>query len=163
MNIFSNMVKRERERQRDQQDATNLLFIIRLLYQHVSSIIMPIIRRTRLCTTAYSVLHWLCWLWLCGAGSQAATQHHSQHNQCRTPYAVVHGLVLLMMGIMMLETCWERSLIINITLVASRWSLSLSLSPSLHLTFMIHGHKSLKFISISRWILLRMRKLRTNL
>jgi len=27
------------------------------------------------------------------------------HNQCRTPYAVIHGLVLLMMGIMMHETC----------------------------------------------------------
>ena len=25
--------------------------------------------------------------------------------QCRTPYAVIHGLVLLMMGIMMPETC----------------------------------------------------------
>ena len=31
--------------------------------------------------------------------------NHSQHNQCRTPYAVIHGLVLLMMGIMMPETC----------------------------------------------------------
>ena len=30
---------------------------------------------------------------------------HSQHNQCRTPYAVTHGLVLLMMGIMMPGTC----------------------------------------------------------
>jgi len=45
--------------------------------------------------------------------------------QCRTPYAVVHGLVLLMMGIMMPETCWDRSLIINIRLVASCWFLSL--------------------------------------
>jgi len=32
------------------------------------------------------------------------TANHSQHNQCRTPYAVVHGLVLLMMGKMMPET-----------------------------------------------------------
>jgi len=31
--------------------------------------------------------------------------NHSQHNQCRTPYAVIHGLVPLMMGIMMPETC----------------------------------------------------------
>jgi len=29
--------------------------------------------------------------------------NHSQHNQCRTPYAVIHCLVLLMMGIMMAE------------------------------------------------------------
>jgi len=67
-----------------------------------------------------------------------APHNHSQHNQCRTPYAVVHGLVLLMMGIMMPETCWERSLIINIGLVAACWFLCL------HPTFMMHGHKSLK-------------------
>ena len=53
----------------NQQDATNPMFIIKLLSQHVSGIIMPIIRRTRPCITAYGVLHWLCWLWLCGAGS----------------------------------------------------------------------------------------------
>jgi len=45
--------------------------------------------------------------------------------QCRTPYAVIHDLVLLMMGIMMPETCWDRSLIIKIGLVASCWFLSL--------------------------------------
>ena len=45
------------------------MFIIKLLAQHVSDIIMPIIRRTRSCITAYGFLHWLCWLWLCGAGS----------------------------------------------------------------------------------------------
>jgi len=32
-----------------------------------------------------------------------APHNHSQHNQCRTPYAVIHGLVL-MMDIMMSET-----------------------------------------------------------
>ena len=55
-------------RERNQQDATNLMFIIKLLSQHVSGIIMPIIRRTRPCTTACGVLHWL---WLCEAGLQA--------------------------------------------------------------------------------------------
>ena len=35
------------KRERDQQDATSLMFIIKLLSQHVSGIIMPIIRRTR--------------------------------------------------------------------------------------------------------------------
>jgi len=54
-----------------------------------------------------------------------APHNHSQHNQCRTPYVVVHSLVLLKMGIMMPETCWDRSLIINIRLVASCWFLSL--------------------------------------
>jgi len=45
--------------------------------------------------------------------------------QCRTPYAVAHSLVLLKMGIMMHETCWDRRLTINIRLVASCWVLSL--------------------------------------
>jgi hypothetical protein len=56
-------------REINQQDATNPMFIIKLLSQHISGIIMPIIRRTRPCITAYGVLHWFCWLWLCGAGS----------------------------------------------------------------------------------------------
>jgi len=97
-------------RERNQQDATNRMLIIKLLSQHVSGIIMPIVRRTRPCITAYGVLYSIA---------------HSQHNQCRTPYAVIHGLVLLMMGIMMPETCWDRSLIINIWLVASCWFFSL--------------------------------------
>ena len=53
-----------------------------------------------------------------------APHSHSHHYQCRTPYAAVHTIVLLIMGIMMLETCWD-SLIINIRLVASCWFLSL--------------------------------------
>ena len=51
--------------------------------------------------------------------------NHSQHNQCRTLYAVVHSLVLLKMGIMMPETCRDTSLIIYIGLVASCWFISL--------------------------------------
>ena len=77
---------------------------------------MPIIRRTRPCITAYGVLHWLY---------DPAPHNHRQRNQCRTPYAVKHDLVLLMMGIIMSETCWDRSLIINIGLVASCWFISL--------------------------------------
>jgi len=121
-------------REINQQDATNPIFIIKLISQHVSGIIMPIISRTRPCITVYGVLHWLCWLWLCGAVHTAydpAPHNHSQHNQCRTPYTVIHGLVLLMMSIMMPETCWDTSLIINIGLVASCWFISL------HLTFNI--------------------------
>ena len=63
------------------------------------------------------------------SGEHAAPHNHSLHNQCRTPYAVVHGLVLLMMGIMMPETCCDRRVIINIWLVASCWF------TSLHYTF----------------------------
>ena len=53
-----------------------------------------------------------------------APHSHSHHYQCRTPYAAVHTIVLMMMGIMMPETCWD-SLIINIRFVASCWFLSL--------------------------------------
>ena len=53
-----------------------------------------------------------------------APHSHSHHYQCRTPYAAMHTIVLLMMGIMMPETCWD-SLIINIRLVASCWFFSL--------------------------------------
>jgi len=143
-------------RERNQQVATNPMFIIKLLSQHVSDIIMPIIRRTRPCTTAYGVLQWLCWLWLCGAGSQAVWRlqwpSHSAHRlrpsstQPQPAQPVQNticsstGLVLLMMGIMMPETCWDWSLIINIGLVASCWFLSL------HPTFVMHGHKNIKFI-----------------
>jgi len=70
--------ERERQRERNQQDANNLMFIIKLLSQHVSGIIMPIIRRTRLCTTAYGVLHWLCWPWLCEAGPSSTQSQPAQ-------------------------------------------------------------------------------------
>jgi len=66
---------------------------MKLLSEHVSGIIVPIIRRTRVCTAAYG--------------------------------AAVHTLVLLMMGITMPETCSDKSLIINIRLVAPYWFLSL--------------------------------------
>ena len=59
-----------------------------------------------------------------------ARHNHSQQNQCRKPYAVINGLVLLMMGIILPETCSDRSLIINIGLVASCWFISLH--PSFH-------------------------------
>ena len=55
--LVSYRLRVKRERERDQQDAINLMFIIKLLSQHVSGIIMPIIRRTRVCTAAYGVLH----------------------------------------------------------------------------------------------------------
>ena len=54
-----------------------------------------------------------------------APHNHSHHNQFRTPYVAVHTLVLLMMGVIMPETCWDKSLILNIRLVASCWFLSL--------------------------------------
>ena len=71
--------ERRVKREKNQQDATNLMFIIKLLSQHVSGIIMPIIRRKRVCTATYGVLDWLC-----GAGTRAVctvkVTVHSAHN-----------------------------------------------------------------------------------
>ena len=72
--------EREREREREQQDAAVLMFSITRLSQHVSGIISPIVRRTRLCTAAYGVQHCSC-----GAETQAcdpAAHEEGQHNQC---------------------------------------------------------------------------------
>ena len=79
-----------------------------------------------------------------------APHNHSQQNQCKTPYASVCTLVLLMIGIMTPETCWDKSLIMNIRLLASCWFLSL------HPTFMMHGHKpkttkTTAWTSINKW------------
>ena len=71
------------------------------------------------------LLHMVFCIGCVGCGCVELGRKLSQHNQCRTPYAVIHGLVLLMMGIMMPETCWDRSSIINIGLVASCWFISL--------------------------------------
>ena len=78
-------------RERNQQDATNLIFIIKLLSQHVSGIIMPIIRRTRVCTAAYGALHWLWWLWLCGAGTRAVCTVKVTVRRSLHPTFMMHG------------------------------------------------------------------------
>jgi len=57
----------------------------------------------RIGCSALVVLTVVVWCWV--VSCEPAPHNHSQHNQCRTPYAVIHGLVLLMMGIMMPETC----------------------------------------------------------
>ena len=66
--------------------------------------------------------------------------------QYRTPYAVIHGLFLLMMGLMMPETCWDRSLIINIRLVASCWFISLR--PTFEDSIILMGCINIVFISV---------------
>jgi len=37
----------------------------------------------------------------------------SQHMKCWKPYAVIHGLALVKIGIMMPETCWANGLLIK--------------------------------------------------
>jgi len=118
-------VHRENKVKRENQDATNSIFIIKLLSQHVSRIIMPIIRRIKPYPTACGVLPGcvgcglvelrreqcaLCesYVHTVHTAHDAAPQDHSQPQPThpgRTSHVVGHGLILLMMGIMMPETC----------------------------------------------------------
>ena len=102
-------VKRE-----NQQDATNSMFIIK--HTHTATHIYSWHTHTHVTKNIHT-----------------GTTNHIYHKDTttfascfplltgRTPHAVGHGLILLMMGIMMPETCFDRSLIINIELVASCW------------------------------------------
>jgi len=70
----------------------------------------------------------------------SAPQDHNQPHPThpgRTLHAVGHGLILLMMGIMMPETCWDRKF-------DNKHRIScILLVLSLHLMFTMHGHKNL--------------------
>jgi hypothetical protein len=91
--------------------------------QHVSGIIMPRRTRTRLVITSCEDA-WLCWLWLCGSFPKVHTAYttaphdHSQHKQASS-HEVLTRLVfiLLMMGTMMPETCWDWFNSINVHLI----------------------------------------------
>ena len=119
------------------------MFIIKLLSQQISGIIIPhhqenktvyyCIRCSALVVLAVVVCSWAISCVHC-VNSKFHTEHtaydpaphnQSQHNQCRTPYALIYSLDLLRMGKMMPETWWDRSLIINTGLVASCWFISL--------------------------------------
>ena len=76
---------------RNNRDATSTDVYSQLVKsQHVSGIIMPIVRRTEYIKLRV-VLAWLCWLRSCGAGTRAL-------------YIFIYS-VLLTMGIMMPKTC----------------------------------------------------------
>jgi hypothetical protein len=68
-----------------------------------------------------------------------ALPDHSQQYQCCTSYAVVHYIVLLTMGILMAETCWDERRWLNFICVASSWIIALP-------CFTMHSHKKVKFI-----------------
>jgi len=92
-------VHREHKAKRgNHQDAINSTFVIKLLSPQVSGIIMPITRTIRPCPTACGVLHWLCRLRL-------AVVLYSCVVSCVHSEKITVRLILLMMGIMMPETC----------------------------------------------------------
>ena len=87
-------------------------FIIKLLSRHVSGIIMPIIRRTRPCITAYGVLHWLCWLWVLVTGcycegywstetfiSTCFGHHCDHHQESKNVYYCIWCSALVMLAV----------------------------------------------------------------
>ena len=57
-------------RRKNQQMTKVHMFIHNRLTQHVSGIIMPIVRRTD-CIKPRVMLAWMCWLWFCGVGTRA--------------------------------------------------------------------------------------------
>ena len=79
----------------------------------------------------------------------AAPQDHSQPQPThpgRTPHAVGYGIILLMMGLMMPETYWDRTFD-NKHLISC-----ILLVLSLHLMFAMHGHNILKlYTALWRW------------
>ena len=100
-------------RERNQQDATNLMFINKLYLNMFRASLCPSSGEQE-CALPHMVFCTGCDG--CGCvelgcklcASIPAPHSHSHHYQCRTPYAAVHTLVLLMMGIMMPETCWDK-------------------------------------------------------
>ena len=119
------------------------------------------LQENKTCVTARGVLRWFCWMWLvavvgrCVVGSSSsrtvtftvlapynAAPHNryqphpaepAQHTTCGNT-----RLVLLKMGIMMPETCWEIVTNKHLT-VASCW-----FSLSLHNLLTMHSHRNLK-------------------
>ena len=136
-------------KRKNQQDATNSMFIIKLFVSTCFG---------HHCAVSYCVN-------VRGHATHIYTRHtrthvakkkptHSHYQPClpqrhygchilcfhlltdRTPHAVRHGLILLMMGIMMPETCWDRKFDNK-----HRISCILLVPP---LMFMMRGHKNLK-------------------
>ena len=105
------------------------------------------LQENKTCVTACGVLRWFCWMWLiavvgrCLVGYNAAPHNRyqphptepAQHTTCSNT-----RLVLLKVGIMMPETCWES--IDNKHLTFESCSFSLSL----HNLLTMHGHRNLK-------------------
>ena len=130
----------------DQQDATNSMFIIKLSISTCFGHHYAHHQENKAVSYCMRRSAWVCRLWLavvlwsCVVSSRRSHSQPQPTHPGRTPHAVGHGLILLMMGIMMPETCWDRKFdnkhrIICILLV-----------PSLHLMFTMHGHKILKRI-----------------
>ena len=101
-------VKRE-----NHQDATNSMFIIKISISTCFGHHYTHHQENKTVCYCMRCSAWVCRLWVAVVlwSCIAATQDHSQPQPThsgRTPHAVTHGLILLMMSIMMPETCWDR-------------------------------------------------------
>jgi len=65
------------------------MFIIKLLSQHVSGIIMPISRRTIPRVTAYGVMLRFCWMWLVAVVGRCVVGCEHSEDYCSTVTFVV--------------------------------------------------------------------------
>ena len=103
------------------------LLQILLLAQHISGTIMPIIRSSRvlykwLLPVVFGALVFKLSVWRgaegCVSGLRAAVPHHSDNLKTKAPNTtgsnhLYNTLELLMMGIMVPETCWASNKICN--------------------------------------------------
>ena len=126
-------------------------------YQHCLNMFRALLCRSsgeqRPCVTACGVLRWFCWMWLVAVVGRSlsvtftvlapynAAPHNryqphpaepAQHTTCSNT-----RLVLLKMGIIMPETCWD-SVDNKHLIVASCW-----FSLFLHNLLTMHGHRNL--------------------
>ena len=120
-------------KERDQQDATNLKFIqlsISTCFGHHYAHLQENKNKLGCKLCALYTVHTAC---------IPAPQDHGQHNQCRTPYAVKHSFVLLNMGIMLPETCWDswNKLQISCILLVSLFTLWMEHLYSLTFTWIL--------------------------
>ena len=99
----------EREKKTNKMQQSDVYY--QLLSQHVSGIIMPIFRRTKtVCYCIWCTAH--CWHLTTQRPTTAS--NHIEQNQCRTPYAVTHGLCSPEDGHNDARNMLRQKLIINI-------------------------------------------------
>jgi len=147
----------------NQQDATNSMFNIKLSISTCFGHHYAHHQENKTVSYCMRCSAWVCRLWLgvvlwsyvvccvhtVHTAHNAAPQDHTQPQSIhpgRTPHAVRHGLILLMMGIMVPETCWDRKF-------DNKHRIScILLVQSIHLMFTMHGHKNLKLspVTLSR-------------
>ena len=118
-------------RERKPTRCNNQMFIINLCLNMFWASLCPSSGEQRPCVTAYGVLRWFCWMWLvvvvgcCVVGCEhcegycptvtftvlASYYHYQPHPAEPAQYTICSNtvFVLLNMGILMPQTCWDRS------------------------------------------------------